>query len=133
MRPNPQFPAGLVTFTDEILNGKLHFLFSESIALFFGQWIYQKAFLNWLFQYLSFLNTFFNRFCTVENWGVDPHYLYRNSLTLRSTLSFFPAKEITLLYLHVASILIPIKHPQLFRNSVWDKINAMTTHSTINF
>ena len=26
MWPNPQFPADLVTFTDEILNGKLHFL-----------------------------------------------------------------------------------------------------------
>ena len=26
MRPNPQFPADLVTFTVEILNGKLHFL-----------------------------------------------------------------------------------------------------------
>ena len=26
MRPNPQFPADLVTFTEEILYGKLHFL-----------------------------------------------------------------------------------------------------------
>ena len=25
---NPQFPADLVTFTEEILNGKLHFLYS---------------------------------------------------------------------------------------------------------
>ena len=29
MWPNPQFPAALVTFTEEILNGKLHFLYSE--------------------------------------------------------------------------------------------------------
>ena len=30
MWPNPQFPvADLVTFTEEILNGKLHFLCSE--------------------------------------------------------------------------------------------------------
>ena len=28
MRPNPQFPAALVTFTEEILNGKLRFLCS---------------------------------------------------------------------------------------------------------
>ena len=28
MLPNPQFPADLVTFTEEILNGKLHFSFS---------------------------------------------------------------------------------------------------------
>ena len=27
MRPNPQFPADLVTFTEEIFDGKLHFLF----------------------------------------------------------------------------------------------------------
>ena len=28
MWPNPQFPADLVTFTEEILNEKLHFLSS---------------------------------------------------------------------------------------------------------
>ena len=26
MSPNPQFPKDLVTFTEEILDGKLHFL-----------------------------------------------------------------------------------------------------------
>ena len=30
MWPNPQLPADLVTFTKEILNGKLHFLCSVS-------------------------------------------------------------------------------------------------------
>ena len=29
MWPNPQKTAGLVTFTEEILNGKLHFLYGE--------------------------------------------------------------------------------------------------------
>ena len=29
MCPNPQFPPDLVTFTEEILNGKLHFLSSD--------------------------------------------------------------------------------------------------------
>ena len=29
MWPNPPFPAGLVTFTEEILNEKLHFLSSD--------------------------------------------------------------------------------------------------------
>ena len=29
MWPNPQFPADVVTFTDEILNRKLHILCSE--------------------------------------------------------------------------------------------------------
>ena len=28
MRPNPQFPAVSITFTEEILNGKIHFLCS---------------------------------------------------------------------------------------------------------
>ena len=30
MWPNPQFPADLVTFSEEIFNGKLHFLCSAS-------------------------------------------------------------------------------------------------------
>ena len=28
MRPYPQFPADLITFNEEILNGKIHFLCS---------------------------------------------------------------------------------------------------------
>ena len=32
MWPNPQFPGDLVTFTEEILNGKLNFLCSENIS-----------------------------------------------------------------------------------------------------
>ena len=35
MGPNLQFPADLVTFTEEILNGKLHFLCSERLSLSF--------------------------------------------------------------------------------------------------
>ena len=31
MRPNPQFPADLVTFTEETDNRKLHFLFSATL------------------------------------------------------------------------------------------------------
>ena len=30
MRPNPLLPADLVTFTEEILDGKLHFLCTKS-------------------------------------------------------------------------------------------------------
>ena len=33
MWPIPQFPADLVTFTEEILNGKLHFLYCVSTPL----------------------------------------------------------------------------------------------------
>ena len=32
MGSNPQFPADLVTFTEEILNGKLHFLCSVNVS-----------------------------------------------------------------------------------------------------
>ena len=32
MWTNPQFPADLVTFTEEILNGKFHFLCSAKIG-----------------------------------------------------------------------------------------------------
>ena len=35
MLPNPQFPADLVTFTEEILNGKLHFLRNDSKKTYF--------------------------------------------------------------------------------------------------
>ena len=33
MGPNPQETADLVTFTEDILNGKLHFLCSENACL----------------------------------------------------------------------------------------------------
>ena len=32
MWPNPQETAELVTFTEEILNGKLHFLLSDNVT-----------------------------------------------------------------------------------------------------
>ena len=40
MWPNPQFFAVLVTFTEETLNGKLHFLCSDIIngALHYQRW-----------------------------------------------------------------------------------------------
>ena len=31
MRPNPEYPADLLTFTEEILNGKLHFSCSDKM------------------------------------------------------------------------------------------------------
>ena len=34
MWPNPQFPADLVTFTDEILNEKFHFLCEIALCSF---------------------------------------------------------------------------------------------------
>ena len=34
MRPNSHFPADLVTFTEKILNGKLHFWCNETSVKF---------------------------------------------------------------------------------------------------
>ena len=43
MWPNPQFPVNLVTFTEKILNWKLHFLCSVSVLRFFiSSWWKQK-------------------------------------------------------------------------------------------
>ena len=41
MWPNPEFPADLVTFTEEILNGKLHSLCLKQSP---GALLYQKVF-----------------------------------------------------------------------------------------
>ena len=46
-----------------------------------GQNIYQKNYLSRC-QYLYFLNNLFNGFCPLEQCGVIPHCLYRDSLTL---------------------------------------------------
>ena len=43
MWPNPQFPADLVTFTEEILNGK-HFLCSVCLNVFQGEFLNLPAF-----------------------------------------------------------------------------------------
>ena len=40
MWPNPQKTADLVTFTEEILNGKLHFLCSHTLD---NQWLHQYS------------------------------------------------------------------------------------------
>ena len=51
--------------------------------IFFNRFLpVKKAFLNWLCQYLSFLNIFFQYILPVEMLWVTPHCLYRDSLTL---------------------------------------------------
>ena len=52
MWPNRQFPADLVTFTEEILNGKLHFLcsvFCQSLCpvSYIGRWVTLFMRSNW--------------------------------------------------------------------------------------
>ena len=66
-------------------------------CIIWGQQIYQKAFLDSLYKYLSFLNVFFNRFYPVEKCGVTPHCLYRDSLTLTSkTQNYFAGRRVKL-------------------------------------
>ena len=47
MWPNPQFPADMVTFTEEIINGKLHFLCSEFFLFFLTAFLDELLF--WTF------------------------------------------------------------------------------------
>ena len=53
-----------------------------------GKRICQKAFLNWLWQYFSFLNICFNRFCPIEKCGVTSHCLYHDSSSLITTTTY---------------------------------------------
>ena len=61
MSPNPQFAADLVTLTEEILNGKLHFLCSESCCNFIEITLsYECSPVNFLFIFkIFFYNTTF--------------------------------------------------------------------------
>ena len=51
MWPNPQFPSDLVTFTEEILNGKLHFLCSDPSRPDSGR--REKSFMKYLKAFLK--------------------------------------------------------------------------------
>ena len=56
MWPNPHETVDLVTFTEEILNGKLHFLYSWSQAflLFFTKFSFKMMPNNWMI--IGFVN-----------------------------------------------------------------------------
>ena len=53
-----------------------------SLIDFVNIYLLSIFFFNSFCHYLSFLNFFSNRFCRVEESGVTPHCLYRDSLTL---------------------------------------------------
>ena len=97
MWPNPHVPADLITFTEEILNGKLHFLCSVVRA-----WMM----LWWIEIGLSFLN---------KSWNDDDLSQY----VIFSAHSF---KEFILL---LRSLLWNIQTKGHYRN--WDIINAFIT------
>ena len=59
MWPNPQFAGDLVTFTEKILNGKLHFCamgdnFSSKTSKNFKNWLFKQYFLKMNFQKILF-------------------------------------------------------------------------------
>ena len=62
-----------------------HLKLISVLCIIYGQRIYQKAFLNWLYQYLYFLIVA-NRFYPMEKCVVTPHCLYRESLVTLSLL-----------------------------------------------
>ena len=65
MWPNPQFPAALIIFTEEILNGKLHFLRSEK---FLARWYLLELF---FMKIANALHTFFNDCRYKLCFGID--------------------------------------------------------------
>ena len=59
-------------------HGILHYLWTANISKSFSK-------LN-IYQYLSFLNTSFNKLCQVEKWRITLHCLCRDSLTLKASI-----------------------------------------------
>ena len=93
MWPNPSFPAVLVTFTEEILNGKLHFwcivLFSKICRL------------KWSISHHIIKNLLCQREITVFRWGgLASHWSYRKAASVDSKHTskyfFFISKQLAL-------------------------------------
>ena len=79
MSPNPQFPADLVTFNEEIFNKKLHFLCSVSFKLA-RNWTYiymtydhfiKKHFFICFNPVLAFLSEL-----DIQNWRSHLHFIF---------------------------------------------------------
>ena len=62
MWPNPHFPADLVTFTEEILNGKLQFLYDGHSGTYIFRNVKSKAF---------YASKGRNIFYFIESWVTD--------------------------------------------------------------
>ena len=69
MWPNPMFPADLVKFTEVILNGKLHFLCSESNnegpIVTSSEWCLSMNISRWIFSTQKYAQNNPTAFCTV--------------------------------------------------------------------
>ena len=63
MWPNPQFPADLVTFTGEILNGKLHFLWCVYPVIVLVDWYLQKRSIYEIYESYEFYLSEVRYFC----------------------------------------------------------------------
>ena len=85
MWPNPQFSANLITFTEEIVNGKLHLLFCGKFAM--SQWVHTKT-----WKILTFLLLLFLSYLVIIN---GMHSLFLPTITLFRIWLKFPNMEIT--------------------------------------
>ena len=94
MWPNPQFPADLVKFIEETLNGKLHFLCSESSILDAWQG----------FEYTFFIIHFGHAFThktKILLFGVSSIFNIFNSVILSTFIN-------SIFYLNAFKIIIPV-------------------------
>ena len=101
MWPNPQFSAGLVTFTEEILNVKLHFLCSvystnpnSARYLLFSITSWMK---DLTFPFLMWLSIFFY----LKNVLLDFHFNILAKLSLSAIFSFLLTFSIYVDILHL--------------------------------
>ena len=69
MWPNPQFPADLVTFTEKIFNGKLHFLCSVSceFCYFFPEQLVQNPCITQNIVFKIYLECCYMQHCSSFN------------------------------------------------------------------
>ena len=94
MWPNPQFPAALVTFTEEILGGKLHFLCSvggekDILASLFA--LFQRKWRNKIFYILILIliHSDFFTYRVAETHIPNKFYIKIDILTCRILLPRF--------------------------------------------
>ena len=92
MLQNPQFPADLVTFIEEILNGKLHILWNK-----FLKWNLEINIIYTLLKKMSLLENFI--FCAVIlTWNAPKSFngFYRQQSVLRIIQNVYYLKYLPL-------------------------------------
>ena len=100
MWPNPQFPADMVTFTEEILNGKLHFLCSDSpLKLWIALVFIEILDFRWILIIRdNFLEHFWGK-DEFSSWYIGWSILLR--LTIRCTVLLWNTSPLPLKNIHL--------------------------------